>query len=328
MSKHGVAVGIDVGAEELWVAVAGRKPKSFEHSLAGIRSLHRWVSTQVKKETIHYCLEATGVYGVHVATSLTSLSGVVISIINPAIIAAFSRTRGKRSKTDQIDAEQIRVYAEQHYPPLWSPEPEALRQLARMVVYADTLKDDLQQWSNRSHAHQFMSDLPPIIAKAQRQVIRSLERQLTQVEQAITDLCAADAELAQHIALLETIPGIAKQSASRLLAYGGSRWQRYSARAMTAQAGLAPRHHRSGSSIDKKQRIDKQGDRRLRKALYMPALVGIMHNPALKTVYRRLCDNGKLKKVALVACMRKLLVIVRAILITRTPFRPHMQPLT
>jgi len=328
MSKQVVTVGIDVGAGELWAAVAGRKPRSFAHNRTGIGALHRWVSRQAEGAVVHYCLEATGVYGVHVASQLVWLAEVRVSIINPAVIAAFGRTQSKRSKTDQIDAELIRRYAEQNQPALWRPDSKALRQLALLVAQADALKSILLQWDNRGHNHQFVLDLPTEVSQTQRTVGRSLQRQLAKIERAIDNLCAADPELAQQIALLETIPGIARRSATQLLAYGGSRWQRYSARAMTAQAGLAPRHHRSGSSIDKKQHIDKQGDARLRKALYMPALVGGTHNPALKKHYQRLCDHGKLKKVALVACMRKLLVIARAVLIAKRPFNPVLKPLT
>ena len=328
MSKEVVTVGIDVGAEELWVAVKGRKPRSFVHTRTGIGALHRWVSRQAEDAVVHYCLEATGVYGVHVASRLVSLAGVRVSIINPAVIAAFGRTRSKRSKTDQIDAELIRCYGEQNQPALWRPESKALRQLAQLVAQADALKNILLQWDNRGHTQQFVLDLPVELTQTQRAVHRSLQRQLDKIERAVDNLCASDSELAQQVALLETIPGIARLTATRLLAYGGSRWLRYTARAMTAQAGLAPRHHRSGSSIDKKQRIDKQGDKRLRKTLYMPALVGSVHNPTLKKQYQRLCKQGKLKKVALVACMRKLLVIAQAVLVARKPFNPAINNLT
>lgn len=328
MSKEVMTVGIDVGAEELWVAVKGRKPRSVGHDRAGIESLHRWVGRQAKGATVHYCLEATGVYGVHVASRLVSRDQVRVSIVNPAVIAAFGKTRLKRSKTDQIDAELIRLYAEQHHPAPWYPESRALRQLNLLVAQADALKNMLLRWDNRGHSHQFVLDLPAELTHTQRSVRRSLERQIERIEHAINNLCATEAELAQQVALLETIPGIARVSATRLLAYGGSRWQRYSARAMTAQAGLAPRHHRSGSSIDRKQRIDKQGDKRLRKTLYMPALVASSHNPALKKHYQRLCACGKPKKLALVACMRKLLVIAQAVIRTKKPFKPATQLLT
>jgi len=328
MSKSVVKVGIDVGASELWVAVPGRRPKAFEHTGAGIQGLHRWVHRLVDGNALHYCLEATGVYSVHAATRLLSFSDVTVSIVNPAVIAAFARTTMKRSKSDAIDAELIRRYAEQHQPSAWRPEAEPLRRLAALVAQADTLKGLLQQWDNHGHAQQFMPDLPATVQKTQRSVRRSLQRQLETIERTIDNLCATDQQLAHQVALLETIPGIARRAATQLLAYGGSRWIRYSARAMTAQAGLAPRHHSSGTSVAKKQRIDRQGDRRLRRALYMPALVGSRYNPALKKLYARLCANGKLKKVALVACMRKLLTIVRAILITKKPFECALRPLT
>jgi len=136
MCKPVETVGIDVGAEELWVAVGGRKPRSFSHSRAGIRPLHQWVRGQVNGTAVHYCLEATGVYGLHVATYLLALTEVRVSIVNPAVIAAFGRAQMKRSKTDPIDAELIRAYAAQHQLPLWRPEPGALRQLAALVTQA------------------------------------------------------------------------------------------------------------------------------------------------------------------------------------------------
>jgi len=326
MGKHVVTVGIDVGAEELWVAVEGRKPRSFVHSRSGIQSLHRWTSKRARGTIVHYCLEATGVYSVHAASELTRQRQAQVSIVNPVIIVAYARAERKRSKTDQIDAEVIRRYAAERRLPVWRPEPESLRHLAALVAQGDAIKRLLLQWNNREHAQKYIRDLPTEVRRNQRATRRHLENALARIERAIDALCATDAELAQQTALLETIPGIGRRSATRLLAYGGTRWRRYTANAMTAQAGLAPRHHRSGSSVEKKQRIDKQGDRRLRKALYMPALVGSRHNPTLKKLYRRLCDNGKLKKVALTACMRKLLLIVRAVLTKKAPFNmayPH-----
>jgi transposase len=151
---------------------------------------------------------------------------------------------------------------------------------------------------------------------------------LEQIEKAIADMCAADADLAQKIALLCTIPGIAKTSAVRLIAYGRTWLTERKRGELVAHAGLAPHHKQSGTSVKGKSRIDKHGDRRLRKTLYMPALVGAHHNPNLKQFYQRLLTAGKPKMVALVACMKKLLLIVRAILITKKPFDAQYQPLT
>jgi transposase len=112
------------------------------------------------------------------------------------------------------------------------------------------------------------------------------------------------------------------------LAYGQQWLTEVSAKELTAYAGLAPHHHQSGTSVKKKSRIDKRGNARLRKALYMPALVAAQHHPVLRCFYQRLLDRGKPKKVALVAVMKKLLLLCRALLITQQPFNLNFRPLT
>lgn len=143
------------------------------------------------------------------------------------------------------------------------------------------------------------------------------------MEQAIDQLCASDPELAQEVMILETIPGIARKSAVKILAYGREWLTKRTAKALTAHAGLAPHHYQSGTSIKGRSRLDKRGNKKLRYALYMPALVGIVHNPIIKPCYKRLCNNGKQKKLALVACMRKLLLIIRSMLINKKTFNPN-----
>ena len=110
-----------------------------------------------------------------------------------------------------------------------------------------------------------------------------------------------------------------------MLAYGKTALTNYSARALVAHVGIAPRHRQSGISVWGKSHLAKEGDKRLRCILYMSTLVGIVPNPILKKFYQRLLAKGKPKKVALIACMRKLLLIVRAILIKQVPFNPAIQ---
>jgi len=328
MSKQVIYMGIDVGATELWVAAEGLRPRRFAHTTTGIRALHRWAVRQSNGAMVHLCMEATGVYSQSVALRLVKLPETEVSIVNPACIKAFANVQLRRSKTDMIDAEVIRSYAESQHPQPWQPVSKVLRQLYQLVVQADSVKESLQQWQNRSHAHEYIHDLPKAVAKSRRHIIRTLEKQLKDLEQAIDQLCATDPHLAQQIMIMETIPGIARKSAVQILAYGGLWLTDRTQKELVAHAGLAPHHHQSGTSVRGKSRIDKRGDRRLRKALYMPALVGIVHNPILKPFYQRLLENQKLKKVALVACMKKLLIISRSMLIHKTTFNPKYQPLT
>lgn len=324
MSNDVFCVGIDVGCEELWASTEGLKPKMFKHSKEGVRSLHAWSQKKSGQTQIHFCMEATGVYSMSVVNLLVEKHQALVSIVNPAQIKTFARMQMRRSKTDQIDAEIIRNYAETQSPPLWKPASKQLRQLTCLVTQADAIKESLGQWRNRHHAQRFIPDMPKEIKKTQRSIERSLETQLKKIETTIKNLCASESTLAHKVALLCTIPGVANQTAVKLLAYGQNWLTDISAKALTAHAGLAPQHHQSGTSVNRKSRIDKRGNPKLRKTLFMPALVAVHHNPDLKRFYQRLLKNGKPKKLALVAAMRKLLLLSRAILITEKPFNPQL----
>ena len=320
MNKDIFYVGIDVGCEELWISIEGAKPKMFSHSKKGIQSLYAWCLKKSNQIQVLFCMEATGVYSMSAASLLADKDQALISIVNPAQIKAFARMQMRRSKTDQIDAEIIRNYAESQAPPLWQPASKQLQQLTALVTQADAIKESLGQWRNRHHAQGFVPNLPPEVKKAQRSIERSLETQLKKIETAIKNLVASEAVLSHKVALLCTIPGVADQTAVKLLAYGQNWLTERSAKALTAYAGLAPHHHQSGTSVNRKSRIDKRGNPKLRKILFMPALVAVHHNPDLILFYQRLLKNGKPKKLALVAAMRKLLILSRAILISQKPF--------
>jgi len=322
MNKNVVYVGIDVGCKELWAAMKGFKPRKFEHTKQGIRSLYAWARRKDNKASLFFCMEATGVYSTSVASCLIVQTKAIVSIVNPMQIAAFAKVLLRRCKTDSVDAQVICAFAESLKPRVWSPDPEPVRTLYELVNQADAIRASLGQWQNRHHAQRFIADLPDAVRKSQRAIERSLTTQLKRIETAIANLCASDSLLAQQVALLCTIPGVANNSAAKLLAYGRDWLTNRNPKALTAHAGLAPHHKLSGTSVRGKSRIDKHGDHRLRRTLYMPALVGIVHNPALKTFYQHLLKQGKPKMVALVACMRKLLMIIRAMLTKKEPFNP------
>jgi transposase len=328
MSKQVMYIGVDVGATELWVSVNGAKAKMFAHSTAGIKSLHQWAIKQAGDAVAHLCMEATGVYSQHVAIKLLEMSGLEVSIVNPACIKAYANLQLRRSKTDALDAKVIRCYAESQKPSPWQPATKVKRQLYELAAQAEAIQGSLQQWRNRRHAQGYIPDLPQAVSRTQRAIEKMLEKQLDQIKQAIDQLCDSDGELAQQVAILESIPGIARKSAVKVLAHGREWLTDYSAKALTAHAGLAPHHHQSGTSIKGRPRLDKRGNSKLRATLYMPALCGIVHNPILKPFYKRLCANGKKKKLALAACMKKLLMIIRSMLINKKLFNPEFNLLT
>jgi len=325
MSKSSFYVGVDVGASELVAALVGRKPRCFKHSRTGIKAMVKWAKKMALETPLHFCLEATGVYGYSVACCLHQEHHISVSVINPAQIASYGKAQLRRTKTDNVDSQVILSFAQSQNPPLWKPESSTIRQLYHLVVESARIRKALGQWGNRKHAQKYLKDLPKVIKQTQETLDRTMLRQLEKIEQAIVELCKQDEELKQDVELLCSIPGISDHTAVRVLAYGKNALKDYNRNALTAHAGLAPAQKQSGTSIHGKARIAKQGDRRLRTTLYMPALVAAHHNPILKTFYQRLLKKGKPKMLALVAVMKKLLIMMQAILKNKIPFNTKYQ---
>jgi transposase len=243
-----------------------------------------------------------------------------VSIINPAQIKAFRQVQLRRTKTDGVDAQVILAYAQSQQPPTWQPGSLVQEELTALVKEADRLRRLLKQSLNR---REHSDGVPGVVKTAERVLQGCLRKQIAVIEQAISDLCASDKQLCEQVELLCTIPGVGAKSATQILCYGGMALQKRSARELTAHAGLAPQHRFSGSSVRGRSRLCKQGDRRLRTALYMPTLVAVRANPLLRQTYERLVKRGKAKKLALAACMRKLLMIIRAMIQNKCAFNPN-----
>ena len=251
-----------------------------------------------------------------------------VSVINPAQIKAFGRAMLTRTKTDQVDAGVIREFVRSQSPSAWIPPQPVREELSALVAQADAIRQQIQQWKNRRHAQQHHGNTPKAVIRSTTSIIRWLERERQRLDLAIDQLCQTDTCLTEDMTLLTTIKGVATRSAAQILAYGGDNLITRSRRQLDAHAGLVPAQRQSGTSVRGKSHLAKQGNARLRRALYMPTLVAVQFNPVLQRFYQRLLEKGKAKKVALTACMRKLLNIIRAMLIKRMPFNPKYQPLT
>jgi len=328
MSKEQLFVGIDVGKDEVMVAVVGQKPKAFGTKQSDIKQLMKWVKLQAGSRPIHIGMEATGVYSSRIALPLCAYRGITVSVINPAQIKAYGRATMRRTKTDRVDAQLICDFVRAHAPAAWTPPTVTHQQLAALVTHADAIGEEIRRWTNRRHAHQHRLHLPGVITTSTAQLVATLRQELAAIEAAIMQVCQSDTTLADDMAIAVSIPGIGHRSAAQLLAYGGRALTQRSRRELDAHAGLAPAERQSGTSVHGKSHIAKAGNARLRHSLYMPTLTAVRFNPFIKRHYGRLIAHGKPPKVALTACMRKLLNLLRAMLIARKPFDPAYQPLT
>ena len=328
MDKCRFCVGVDVGKDELVVAIGERSPRVFGTSVVEIRRLARWVLSRAGERPVHLGMEATGVYSHGVAAELSLERRFCVSVINPAQIKALARARLIRTKTDAVDAEVIRDFVRSQSPPAWRPLQPVRQELLALVAQATAISRGIRQWQNRRHAQQHDLAVPEAVTGSTATIIALLEAELANLQEAIAQLSATDRELAEDMELLISIKGIAGRSAAQILAYGGDKLTTRTRRQLDAHAGLAPSERQSGTSVRGKSHLAKQGDANLRRVLYMPTLVAVQFNPVLKQFYQRLLEKGKAKKVALTACMRKLLNIIRSMLIKRKPFDPNYQPLT
>jgi transposase len=325
MSKRTLYVGIDVSKKALEVAttVDGKEAeatKEIRNNLGGFRMLEEWTRKQSHKhgcEEIHYCIESTGVYSEKVVEYLQGRGDLMVSVVNPFVVKSFGKSLGVRTKTDRVDSELLALYAATVKPKVTEKRPEDLKELRSLVRHLEYLINRRGQEVGRLE-----STTNALVADSIKGIIKSYDKQIEKIKEAIEEHLRKHPDLRERTELLESIPGIGEITSKILLCElhmeGGG--ERISAKAQTAHAGLAPQHRISGSSVRGKPRICKTGNFRLRRCLYFPTMVAIKHNPVIRRFYRRMLENGKPKMVALVAAMRKLLVIAIGVLNNRTEF--------
>lgn len=294
-------VGIDVAKATLDVAV--RPSGETWHTANDSDGIDGLVQRIAALAPALVVLEATGRYEAPCAAALAS-AGLPVTVVNPRQVRDFARATGRLAKTDALDAAVLALFAERVRPeprPLPDAESEALaailgrrRQLITMLV------------AEKNRAHVAASAVQKSVAKH----VRWLERELTGVDD---DLASAIRESAVWRAkedLLRGVPGVGRVLATTLLA-DLPELGRLDRREIAALVGVAPLNRDSGSF--RGQRSVWGGRAAVRTALYMGALAAVRSNPPVRALYVRLVARGKPKKVALVACMRKLLITCNAV---------------
>jgi len=227
-----------------------------------------------------------------------------------------------RTKTDTVDAAVLAEFAQRMpFQPWQRPDTLALtiRACAHRIAALNTLRT---QTKNQLHATQLTTCAPDFLLEDLQQLIAFLDARIEHLRQQARDLiAAADEHLQQTAELLISVTGIADASAIQLLGELLVLPDDMQAKQWVAMAGLDPRQHQSGSSVNKKPRLAKAGNRYLRIALYMPALSAARHDPDVRADYRHLIEKRGLKKLQAVCAVRpKLLHAIHAMLKNRTPF--------
>jgi transposase len=304
------AIGIDVGKLHLDVATPAGEPWRVANTPEGFAEII--ARTAVWPDAV-VGLEASGGYEAGLAQALAA-AGRRVHLAEPARVRHFARAIGRRAKSDRIDCQVIAAY-------LAALPDEALRPPALesgpLRAWTDLRRRISQQLVRLANQRELVRD-DEIAALLQDQEAQ-LRQQLAIAEARMTELAKADAERQARIRRLRQVPGVGEQTAIALVLFLPE-LGKLGHRQIAALAGVAPYDDQSGGH-DGPRHIGG-GRKHLRTALYMPVLTAVRCNPILRAFYQRLCQAGKPPKVALLACMRKLLAILNAMLRTGQDWNP------
>jgi transposase len=307
-----VTVGIDVAKATVEVAISGRqKTLALSNDEAGYAALLAELSSLNVGLVL---LEATGGFELACATAL-QLAGLAVAVVNPRQARDFARAMGYLAKTDRIDAAVLAdmartLLARADLSKLVKPMPDAQQ------LELQALVTRRRQLMAMKLAEDHRMKMPGVRQRRSlNTIIKALDREIARVDKDLQAFVGANhAALA---ALLDSVKGVGKATISTLLAEVPE-LGKLSGREVSALVGVAPINRDSGTMRGKRSIFGGRPD--VRRVLFMAALVASRHNPVIKAFYQRLLAAGKPKKVALVACMRKLLTILNAMVRSGKPW--------
>jgi transposase len=305
----GALVGIDVSKEWLDVQVHGGAAQRFGNTPAGHEELVGFLQPLACERIV---CEATGSYERRMVARLLT-ANLPVAVVNPRQVRDFAKALGVLAKTDAIDAAILARFAEVVRPEVQALEAETTVKLRETLARRGQLVHMLTMEKNRVQQVRTKR-----IRSNVEHTIRFLEKQIKDLDRELDEFIATVPEWQQRDTILQSVPGVGPVTARMLIAElpelgAGSRQQ------ISTLVGVAPINRDSGKQ--RGQRMIFGGRSRVRSALYVAALVGKKYNPVLKACFERLLAKGKKKKLALVACMRKLLTILHAMIRNNEPWK-------
>lgn len=311
-------VGIDISKASFHVAVkikdtSARFIKEFDNDKQGFKAFHQWLKASSYTFPL-VCMESTGCYSAGLAKFLAKKASITVCVANPRCVKHFGQARLARNKTDKADAKVIAEYASVMPQRAYTPPTKLAQTLKELTQLLHSLKGQKVQYKNQLHAYG-SSEARKFLTKQ----VHKLSRSITSLQAKLEQLLMADDLLACQFEKLITIPGIGKDSAIALLSLMPDVSLFTEGKQYAAYAGVTPAQRSSGQYMGV-TRLSKQGDPLFRKAIYMPALTAKNRCACYQKFVKRLEEKGLAKKAIVGAMMRKLLMIVYAVLKSDKPF--------
>jgi transposase len=298
--------------------------EEFARTPAGVTSFLRWLDACLTDDErlrpVRVVMEATGRYSTELAAWMTEQRrSLAPAIAPPHQTAAFMVSLGLRNKTDKLEARALGFYGMERQPPPYQPMTPQETQLRELARYRDFLVRARVAAAN----HAGEASVCKMVRSMEKKQLRRLDADIERVERQMKNEADRCPELKRDIDLLCSIYGVGFITAATIRAELGDLRRFYKARQLTAYAGLNPSLRQSGSSVHGRPHLSKKGNPRVRQCLYLAAMVAVRGQNDLQRTYLRLREEGKSAMAALGAVMRKLLVLMRAILISGKPFEPR-----
>ncbi len=324
-------IGIDVSKYTFFAAIADESAKTrdwcslpvreFTLTAEGMKDFFAWLRELgiTKRRIAGVCIEATGRYSEQWSALAKRRVGAV-SIVNPACPRHFAQSIGIRDKSDRVDACVMALYGKAHEPRPTHEDSKLQRQLRDLARARHTFETQCQAHTQRVAE---CTSSPEVRASLKR-LIAGLQREIRRIDESMQKLIASEERMANDLKRATTVTGIGTKTAMLILAEFGD-LRCYNRDQLVALAGLYPREFTSGVSVRKRSRLAKAGKASVRAALYMCAMSAIQADPHIKTFASRLETNGKEPMQIIVAVMRKLLMTVRAVVVSETDYDPNFQ---
>ena len=308
-------IGIDVSKDSFVAAYptkSGYTTKSFPNTTSGVRKF-----MQSLPEESHCVMEATGNYSM-LLVYLLQEKGIPASMENPQKIKHFARAMLSTTKTDEIDAKLIAMYGEKMNPAPYKIPSENIILLKQKRTVLRQLKKQLTMMTNMQHSFAALPKQDPASKVALEQTIKFLRKQISKLEDEITNI--SNKEFKRQMDLLTSIKGIGDEIASALIIATGGFTYFSSAKQISRFLGLCPTYQQSGTSVNVKGHINRNGDTYLRSQLYIAAVSCIRFNTACRELFERLKAKGKSGKVAIIAVANKLIRQAFAVVTNNRPY--------
>lgn len=310
MSNNTTFIGLDVGKAAIEVFITGLdQTRTITNDRSGLAALLR----QIRKiANVHVILEATGGYE-RLAHEILLKAGISASVVNPIEVRQFIRGMGRRAKTDAIDAAMLAEFGRVRRPAPTPLPPAELQRLSELLTYRRQLIDERTRLTNQMPHYR-----DPLVKRSAANRLRTITKDITRIEASMLETVQAIPRLNALFALISSVPGVGPISSLTLIAQLPELGS-LSRRQIAALVGVAPFNRDSGGI--RGYRAISGGRPQVRMVLYMAALVAMTHNKIMRQFRDTLVNRGKPKKVAIIACVRKLITILNALVRDGKPWR-------